>query len=127
MIDKRRFGSMVVCNLKAHETLKDKCNYFTSLFSENGKEIKVNFAVFNRDCMCVKIHKSATLMDLLKYVAWSGFRSAINQILLKIEYCIESTNTDTIYNITLANDFNLNILVLKEKNKVESKEDKLAM
>lgn len=113
--DKRRFGSMVgLYELKSCETVKDKYNYFMSLFSNEYSDIKINFAIFNQDCLCVKIVKCASILDLLKFVTWSGFRTSIDQILLKLKYGVESNN-DTVYNICLAKDFNLNILIVKTK------------
>jgi len=122
MEDKRRFGIMstMTTELRNCETIKAKVDYFMALYADEYSEIKINFAVFNIDCKCVKIQKSVQIFELLKYIAWAGFRGSIDQILLKMKYCIEG-NTSTIYNICLARDFNLNILVVKKPIELESK------
>jgi hypothetical protein len=101
------------------KTLKDQADYLLSVLQKD--EMKVNFAVFDSNKTCVKLHKYATLMELLQYVSWNGFRCSVDQILLKIKYIVMS-GKDSIYNIHLADDFNLNILVLKDTEvKAENK------
>lgn len=110
VVDKRRYGVMP-SNLKAFDTLKEKCQYLEA--SCEKKQIKVSFAVFNQDCLCVKIHKCIPLMELLKYISWAGFRTSVDQILMKIKYAIDSGSCK-VYDICLARDFNLNILILED-------------
>jgi hypothetical protein len=111
--DKRRFGVMT-SKVQGRETIKEKCEKFNNKYSNEYNEIKLNYAVFNQNFVCVRVHKSVTLMELLTYVTWSGFRGAVDQILQKIDYALKS-DKDTIYNICLARDFNLNILILKSE------------
>lgn len=114
LAEKRRFGLMS-SDIK-DLTIKEKADYFASLFPNDN--LAVSFIVFNKNCQCVKVVKLVSVLALLRYVVWAGFRGAIDQILLKMCYSLE-TGDDKIYNISLARDFNLNILIL---NKSECKE-----
>jgi hypothetical protein len=56
-------------------------------------------------------------MELLQYISWCGFRGSVDQVLLKMDYALESEK-DRVYNICLERDFNLNILMILGDSKV---------
>lgn len=113
---KRRFGLMT-SEIK-DLSVKAKYEYFMALFANDYEDVKVNFAVFSKNAQCLKISKQVCILDLLRYISWSGFRTSIDQILLKMRYTLES-GKDQVYNLSLADDFNLNILVVAKKKNVE--------
>jgi hypothetical protein len=89
-------------------TLKERVEAFAK--DLGGAEIKVNVGVYNKDMKCVYIQKSITLFDLFRFVNWKGYKSAVGQIMNKIELAVKAGKS-VIDNLTLDRDFNMNIEV----------------